>query len=443
MSLIPRFFRFAAAFAVACLPAVTARAEDRRADTGRLTIMTFNAQFLWDGEPPEEGQVQFPWKGAPTEAQARMEKIAAIIRQCDPDIVNLVEVENLEALTMLNDRYLPGRGYRPYLEKGRDTYTGQDVALLTRIDPEGGSIRRDDRKGQSSGASKSVSKNYIARFEVGGEKLALIGLHFLAQPNREDRRPEREAQSDAIRKIALEEAGEGYQVVIAGDFNDYDGSADSADHIDSSPITLVLSSLRAMNPATDADDLINAARFAPKPERYTAFWDQNDNGRIEADREFTSIDHILISRALEDNVRGVRFVHSHDPRELSDHFPILLFLEFGPAASQPAAAGLRISALLPNPEGDERDTESVTLTNGSAAPVDLAGWTVRDEIGQAWKLDAGGSLAAGETRTILRARQPMAMNNTGDTIELVAPNGRVVQTVMFGPVAEGQAVTIE
>lgn len=429
---------------LAVLTALPAHADDRRNDHQRLTIMTFNAEFMWDGEPPEEGQVNFAWKGSPTEAQARMEKIAAIIRQCDPDIVNLVEVENIDALTLLNERFLPGRGYRPYLEKGRDSYTGQDVGLLTRIDPLGGGIRRDDRKGASAGTSKSVSKNYIARFDVGGTKFALIGLHFLAQPNREDRRPEREAQADAIRKVALDEEAAGFQVVIAGDFNDYDGAADSVDHVGSVPITHVLAALRGMDPATAADDLVNASKFAPQPERYTAFWDQNDDGKIQADREYTSIDHILLSPALAAKVRGARFVHQHDPREVSDHFPVVVYLEFGGAATQPgAAAELRISALLPNPEGDERDGESVTITNGGAAAVDLNGWTVRDAAGKTWKLDAGGVLAAGESKTVLRARQTMGLNNGGDTIDLVNPTGVVQQTVMYGPTPEGQIVVVE
>ena len=29
--------------------------DDRRSDKSRLTIMTFNAEFLWDGVDPEEG----------------------------------------------------------------------------------------------------------------------------------------------------------------------------------------------------------------------------------------------------------------------------------------------------------------------------------------------------------------------------------------------------
>ncbi len=38
-----------------------ARADDRRTDRSRLTIMTINAEFPWDGVAPEEGQANFPW----------------------------------------------------------------------------------------------------------------------------------------------------------------------------------------------------------------------------------------------------------------------------------------------------------------------------------------------------------------------------------------------
>lgn len=30
-------------------------AEDRRSDKSRLVVMTLNAEFLWDGVDPEEG----------------------------------------------------------------------------------------------------------------------------------------------------------------------------------------------------------------------------------------------------------------------------------------------------------------------------------------------------------------------------------------------------
>jgi hypothetical protein len=107
-------------------------AEDRPRDKSQLVVMTLNAEFLWDGLPPDEGQPDFPWKGSPTEAE-HMAAVAQVITRENPDIVNLVEVENLAASAPFTDCYLVGYGYAQYFVQGRDTYTGQDVVLLTRI----------------------------------------------------------------------------------------------------------------------------------------------------------------------------------------------------------------------------------------------------------------------------------------------------------------------
>lgn len=229
--------------------------------------MTLNAEFLWDGVDPEEGssQVSFPWKGSQTEAEEHMEKVAEIIIRANPDIINLVEVENLQSLTTFNDRFLVGRGYRPFFVQGGDTFTGQDVVLLTRIDPDGGAIQRSDIQGTSGGVNKSVSKNYFATINVDGLKLGFIGLHFLAQPLSTQRRLEREAQADAIRKLALNMKTNNSQLqfVILGDFNDFDGhfnaalNQDDRDHIDSTPISNVLRTIRELSPTDANDDLVN------------------------------------------------------------------------------------------------------------------------------------------------------------------------------------------
>ena len=76
--------------------------------------MTFNAEFLWDGVNPEEGSANFPWKGNQALAEEHMRKIAQVIIENNPDIINLVEVENLNALSRLNDRFLQNRGYYPF-----------------------------------------------------------------------------------------------------------------------------------------------------------------------------------------------------------------------------------------------------------------------------------------------------------------------------------------
>ena len=427
------------ALALTILLAIGVSADDRRTDKSMLVIMTLNAEFLWDGVDPEEGQVVFDWKGSQTEAEEHMQEIADVIIRVDPDMVNLAEIENIEALTTFNDKFLAGRGYEPYLVKGKDTFTGQDVALLTRIDPVGGQIERDDSRATVGDVNKGVSKNYFAKFDLGdSRKIALVGLHFLARPTSSSRRLAREAQAEVIRSRAVTLAQDGFEVVVLGDFNDFDGNSDSLDHIDSTPITNVLLNIRGMDPDNAADDLLNVAALVPKPERFTAFYDRNDNDGIDPPKEFTSIDHILLSQELVAEVEVVTIPHNHDPRFVTDHFAVVVHLDFDDTA--PPADTVRMVRLLPNPPGSENKNEEITLKNFTSQSVNLTGWTVRDAAGKSWSLDSLGTLAPGEEKTIKRDGQRMALNNRGDTVDLIDPQGVVVQTITYARVAEGEEV---
>lgn len=104
---------------------------------------------------------------------------------------------------------------------------------------------------------------------------------------------------------------------------------------------------------------------------------------------------------------------------------------------------LRIAALIPDPIGEDLINEQVTLKNLGTASVSLAGWQIRDLAGNAWLLDGLGQLGAGESKTIIRNSQPMSLNNGGDEIELVAPDGTVAQAVSYGKVAAGQVVAVD
>jgi len=64
----------------------------------------------------------------------------------------------------------------------------------------------------------------------------------------------------------------------------------SRDHIDSMPITTVLSTLGVVDAAHPSDDLINVANVVPKRTRFTSFWDQNGNANVDGNHELTSID---------------------------------------------------------------------------------------------------------------------------------------------------------
>jgi exonuclease III len=409
--------------------------QDNRTDPSRLVIMTLNAEFLWDGIEPEEGQVDFPWKDSPTEADDHMREIAEVIIRNNPDIVTLVEVEGSEALERLNTEFLAGRGYIAYLVKGLDTYTGQDVGFLSRIEA---TVTRYDEYGVSGDTRKRVSKNFVATLSASNREIAFVGLHFLSGPNRTDRREQRQAQADAMRQVAQAHADSNRAVVVLGDFNDYDGEVGSIDHNDNMPITTVLAQIKALDPADPADDLVNVASFLPKAQRYTAHWDQDDDLFVDAPGELSSIDHILLSQSLADLAPSVTIDQTHDPLRVSDHFPVVVTLQL----DEPAAptAGVWIRSLVPDPAGNDRQNESVTVVNLGDQQVDLRGWTLRDLAGTTWSLDALGRIDPGEEKTIQRRGQAMALNNRGDTVELVDDEGRVVDTVTYGRVDRDEVV---
>lgn len=112
-----------------------------------------------------------------------------------------------------------------------------------------------------------------------------------------------------------------------------------------------------------------------------------------------------------------------------------------PVAPPVALPTVRIVSVIPNPVGDDVANEEVTLRNLGSQSVGLQGWRVRDLAGRTWNLDAAGILPPGQEITIRREGQEMALNNDGDTVELLDASGSVVQSFSYTDVSQGQAFT--
>lgn len=115
---------------------------------------------------------------------------------------------------------------------------------------------------------------------------------------------------------------------------------------------------------------------------------------------------------------------------------------FETGAPSPAiSAALRIVDLIPNPTGDDAQGEEVRIRNVGTAAMTVDEWQLRDLAGNVWILS--GTIQPAELKSVVRAGKPMSLNNDGDVIELVMPDGRVVDTVRYGKAAEGVRVTPE
>ena len=190
-----------------------------------LTVMALNAEWFWDSQEPHEGRIAIgPAGSPPSRKQVVLEAyaIALHITQQGADIVALVEVEN-EHVVELVLSWLDSDWHAVW-KKGADSYTGQDVAILTRLDVDSDSISnlRDIDKGTSIDEEKEVkarpSKALSVLLNDGRKTYLVVALHLISKRGGNDAK--REAQADAIRKYVSSAAQQTDAVILLGDLND-------------------------------------------------------------------------------------------------------------------------------------------------------------------------------------------------------------------------------
>jgi len=276
-----------------------------------------------------------------SEAETHLKYVSKVISDLNPDIINLCEVEGCDEMNLLLDAINTKKdsNYVPYLKKGTDTSTGQNVGMLTRVDPIIDLYRSEDRadypiEGSTCGytgtpGSTGVSKHYITEYVISNINIAFIGAHLLAIPDDIPRCAQREAQAQVLQKVIYDYIQMGYEILFLGDLNDYD--AETADINENKPISQVLDILKGSSGKYNGlYKLYNAAEMAAEWERYTDWWDSNDNCVTTIDN-FSMIDHILLTPLLREKVTNFTIYHGYEEKcgsYNSDHFPLIIELIF-------------------------------------------------------------------------------------------------------------------
>jgi len=100
-----------------------------------------NTEFFFDPLEPH-GRVVGTLIDIPSEAAYRAEAkaIATLIDRYQADIVGLTEVENRACVELVRSYLWKGNEQRVVFKKGHDTYTGQDVAALSKFPVKESSI---------------------------------------------------------------------------------------------------------------------------------------------------------------------------------------------------------------------------------------------------------------------------------------------------------------
>jgi exonuclease III len=313
--------------------------EDRRLDKSNLRLVQYNVEWLF-----VDYYSNFDCPGACTwsnesEALIHLDYVSKVIDKLNPDILNLCEVEGCDELNMVIDKLNNSNSYVSMLKKGTDTSTGQNVGIITKINPAIPLYRFEERynypiEGSMCGytgtnQTTGVSKHYITEYKINDYNIALFGAHLIAYPTDPLRCAEREAQAQVLQSMIYSYSAIGYEVIVIGDFNDFDGVVlDLNNNIPSSQVLNILKG--DFGVYKDEYKLYTATEKIAKEERYTDWYDKNLNC-ISDKEDFSMIDHILLSKNLYNKIKKAFIYHDYSEycgKYDSDHFPLVIDFEF-------------------------------------------------------------------------------------------------------------------
>ncbi|HEY1065725.1 MAG TPA: endonuclease/exonuclease/phosphatase family protein [Pirellulales bacterium] len=326
----------------------------------RLRVATFNVEVFL--APGVVGSTQLKRFEDDAARLAHAERIAAVIETLRPDVINLCEVITKESVELLV-KILHEKGlteYQGFHIENFDTFTGEDVAFLSRYPPDvvdGTAIRtifsrgadspwREkysfEANGRTETKTASLTRNAVYYFTINGRKLGFFGLHLKAKPDDVESNAQRGAQAAVARRVIQQEiVARGYWPIVLGDLNDYDPDLEDRDATRNTQ-TQVLATLKDYDSTQPGAELMNVAERQPRVfDRHTNYWDFNNNNVVDPGDVNTMLDHILIPRECAGAIERAFISHSVPP-DTTDHSPVVVDLNLAafpsdaPPAWQPA-----------------------------------------------------------------------------------------------------------
>lgn len=311
-----------------------------------LKVGSYNVENLFEQvgshvpDPANPGKLKKVSDAKPKPEWA-MRAEGKIILENDLDVVTLAEVEDYKALEDFNERFLEGK-YKVFLIEGNDE-RGIDVAFLVKKDLPF-QIEQRSHKDETwidpvfgGGPTKLFSRDLtslVVRAPGRSQPLfVLFGTHYKSKRDRDGRDPEstimRTAQVQRTAEIMARyraEFGADVPMMLAGDFNGSVPTEDAykplflaaglTDSFDASP-----------NPPSDKDRITHTFHPRGGPAHYA------------------QMDAVLVSKGLRGAVKSAQVYRyknddgtvrpipsTYEERELnpSDHFPLIVTLDFAP-----------------------------------------------------------------------------------------------------------------
>ena len=407
-----------------------------------VKVATYNIKFLDAEKIDNQGN--------------RRSKLKEIIKDIGADVWALQEIDDRAALKKI----FSTNEWNLIIDQ--DSGNAQDVALAVRktlaLHNVNADMDADDKNFLFSGSENnnffpSRRDALAVDISVPGQnnsKFTVIVMHTKARVGgRTTTEPRRVGASiELIKKI--EQEYDGKRVIVLGDFNDTfddrslniletgDASATAKMETDIGTFLVNLTEpLGAQGHVTfgrNSSDIDGDALDVIDPDaRYRNFLNLG-NDKHTGDQMFDQIlvtpelfnEYIDASITIYDNALAAR---GNNKSRASDHLPVFASFMIGKEAGNIHTSDVKISSALPNPEGQDKGKEIITLSNLTNSEISLSGWSVQDKASNRKSLD-GHVLPAGGSKEIKLIGTAM-LNNSGDTLHLINANGQIVHTVSY------------
>lgn len=328
-------------------PVVVAETPKRRlSDIRSLRVGTYNVLNLFSSvgqhvpDPETPGKLKKVSDAKPKEDWS-LRAQGQVILENRLDVVTLEEVEDIAALRDFNERFLEGK-YDVYLIEGNDE-RGIDIGFLVKKDLPF-VVEQRSHKDETwvdpvfgGGPTKLFSRDFTAlvvRAEPGGKPLFLqFGTHFKSKRDRDGKDPESRVMRGAQVARAAEivgryraEFGQDVPILLSGDFNGevpnepefkpLFEAAGLTDAFDATP-----------NPPSDRDRVTHTFH----PRGGASHYGQMDAVLVSKGLR-GAVTNAMVYRYKNDDGSARDVPHTYEEREKnpSDHFPVVVTLDFAP-----------------------------------------------------------------------------------------------------------------
>jgi endonuclease/exonuclease/phosphatase family metal-dependent hydrolase len=263
------------------------------APRGPVTLASWNIENFFDvyDDPYTRDDVTKP----AYVNEARQQRVAAVLRDLDADIVALQEVENRYLLQQFVDTYLSSMNYQVVLIEGNDT-RGIDVALLSRLPIESVTSYQHRRFADGNGVEQKFRRDLL-RVRIGGDFAGdVYVVHLKSQHGDQAADVVRESEAQEIARIVAQNRGKnaGYRAVVIGDFNEVDD----------------MPTLEILRNSGLLDTMAGTKKYSYNKKPY-----------------LTRIDFALMTPALAKVVGDAQIINQlgqHELKKCSDHYPLLV-----------------------------------------------------------------------------------------------------------------------